>query len=236
MLETTEDLNTITVNVTNRSGGSIGLKMAAPLIPFNVEASITSPITCQVPTATVSVSSPVGIEFQYSLTGEAPWQSSPSFAGLAEGEYKITARQISTGCESTSNMITVTKDVICADLSLTKTVNNATPNVGENLTFTLTVKNNGPQATIGVKVEDILPAGLTLSSYKTLVNDVETAGITYDAVSGLWDISSLTINNNDIIKLETTVTVGPNCGTISNTAEIITSSVEDTDSTPGNGN
>ena len=47
-----------------------------------------------------------------------------------------------------------------ADLSITKSVDNATPNVGDNVTFTIVGTNNGPETT-DVSITDTLPAGLT---------------------------------------------------------------------------
>src|SRR5262249_47594859 len=46
------------------------------------------------------------------------------------------------------------------DLHLFKTVDNDNPNVGDNVTFTITITNEGSGAASGVTVEDILPAGL----------------------------------------------------------------------------
>ncbi len=46
------------------------------------------------------------------------------------------------------------------DLSLTKTVDNATPDVGEDITFTITVSNAGPNDATGVRVRDLIPSGL----------------------------------------------------------------------------
>ena len=48
-----------------------------------------------------------------------------------------------------------------ADLAVTKTVSDATPNVGDQITFTVTLSNHGPDAATGVQVTDLLPAGLT---------------------------------------------------------------------------
>ncbi|TCZ75501.1 DUF11 domain-containing protein, partial [Paenibacillus albiflavus] len=47
-----------------------------------------------------------------------------------------------------------------ADLSITNTVNNATPNVGDTITITVTLTNNGPDSATGVVITDLLPAGL----------------------------------------------------------------------------
>src|SRR5207245_2658402 len=49
-----------------------------------------------------------------------------------------------------------------SDLQVTKTVNQASPNVGDTITFTVTLKNNGPNTATSVKVTDALPGGLTL--------------------------------------------------------------------------
>ena len=51
-----------------------------------------------------------------------------------------------------------------ADLAVTKTVSDATPNVGDQITFTVTLSNNGPNDATGVQVTDLLPAGLTFVS------------------------------------------------------------------------
>ncbi len=51
-----------------------------------------------------------------------------------------------------------------ADLNVTKTVDDATPNPGQAITYTLTVTNNGPAKATGVAVSDVLPTGVTFVS------------------------------------------------------------------------
>ncbi|NNF15146.1 MAG: DUF11 domain-containing protein, partial [Gammaproteobacteria bacterium] len=51
-----------------------------------------------------------------------------------------------------------------ADLSLTKVVDVANPNVGDNVTFTVTLTNDGPVNGTGITVADNLPSGFTLVS------------------------------------------------------------------------
>ncbi len=71
-----------------------------------------------------------------------------------------------------------------ADLSVTKTVNNSTPIVGQNATFTITVSNSGPSTATGVVTTDVLPAGLTF------VSDTASQG-SYNSTTGLWTIGTL---------------------------------------------
>ncbi|GGK37097.1 MULTISPECIES: Ig-like domain-containing protein [Flavobacteriaceae] len=51
-----------------------------------------------------------------------------------------------------------------ADIVLTKVVDNAKPNVGDIVTYTITVTNNGPSKVTNLVVTDTLPAGLTYAN------------------------------------------------------------------------
>jgi uncharacterized repeat protein (TIGR01451 family) len=74
-----------------------------------------------------------------------------------------------------------------ADLSVTNTVDNATPAEGGTVTYTVTVTNNGPVNATGVNITNVLPAGLIYSS-----DDAATSGDSYDSASGVWIVGSLT--------------------------------------------
>ncbi|QDV69471.1 Large cysteine-rich periplasmic protein omcB precursor [Rosistilla carotiformis] len=119
--------------------------------------------------------------------------------------------------------VTVTPQT--ADLSLAKTVNDASPNVGENVTFTLTVSNSGPNQATGVRVLDELPTGMTF------VSSSGSQGV-YDSGTGVWNVG--TISNSGTATLRIVATAG-NAGLNANSAEIIASDQLDPDSTPGNG-
>src|SRR4029450_5076815 len=63
-----------------------------------------------------------------------------------------------------NNSASATETPQRADLALVKTVDNATPNVGDTIAFTVTLTNNGPDPATNVQVADLLPLGLTLVS------------------------------------------------------------------------
>jgi uncharacterized repeat protein (TIGR01451 family) len=83
-----------------------------------------------------------------------------------------------------------------ADLALKKTVNNATPNPGDTVTFTITLTNNGPDPATHVTVKDAMPAGLTL------VSAAPSLG-TYAA--GIWTVG--TVNPGALLTLTLTARV-----------------------------
>ncbi|MEM6892933.1 MAG: gliding motility-associated C-terminal domain-containing protein [Bacteroidota bacterium] len=118
----------------------------------------------------------------------------------------------------------LTRPRILTDISLTKTVDNINPSVGSNITFTITVRNDGPNAATGLVIEDILASGYTF------VGDLPSAG-TYNNVTGAWDLASLA--NGATATLEITATVLPT-GEYANTAELIALDTFDPDSTPDN--
>jgi uncharacterized repeat protein (TIGR01451 family) len=115
-----------------------------------------------------------------------------------------------------------------ADLSLTKTVSNANPASGSNIFYTLTVTNAAASnlTATGVTVLDILPAGTTF---------VSASGTgSYASGTGIWTVGTLAPGASASINITANVN-GTSGATIINGAEIRTSSVVDSDSTPNNG-
>ncbi len=111
-----------------------------------------------------------------------------------------------------------------ADLSLEKTVSTSTPNVGSQVTFTLTVRNAGPDAASNVVVADPLPSGLSLVSFDPSVGS-------FDPSTGTWTIATIAVGANATLELVATVDT---LNDKTNIAEITSSSQLDPDSTPGN--
>jgi uncharacterized repeat protein (TIGR01451 family) len=110
-----------------------------------------------------------------------------------------------------SNVATVTLTVTAeADLSVLKTVNNPTPNVGDQITFTVTLSDLGPSTATGVQLTDLLPAGLTFVS-------ATTSQGTYSFSTGSWDVGTVSPGAPQTLSITATV-VSPdaqtNTGTI----------------------
>ncbi|MDA1051088.1 MAG: hypothetical protein O3C40_11505 [Planctomycetota bacterium] len=110
------------------------------------------------------------------------------------------------------------------DLSVTKTVDIASPNVGDNVTFTVTVANAGPGNGTNITVRDVLPAGLTY------ISDTPSFG-TYDSGTGVWTVGSLASGDSETLVISASV---DSVGIKSNTAEVTAVDQPDIDSTPNN--
>ncbi len=111
-----------------------------------------------------------------------------------------------------------------ADLSLTKNVDRAGIEVNSNATFTIEVKNDGPEPTTNVTVKDVLPGGLDI------VSATPTRG-TYAQANGIWTIGNMAVGDTVSIALLITAT---SPGSFTNTAEVASSDVHDPDSRPNN--
>src|SRR5262249_1579003 len=85
-----------------------------------------------------------------------------------------------------------------ADLLITKTINNPTPNVGDIITFTITLTNQGPGTATNVTVADLLPSGLGFVSAT-----VSQGG--YDSAGGLWTVGSVGAGAAPTLQIRATV-------------------------------
>ena len=85
-----------------------------------------------------------------------------------------------------------------ADIAVAKSVSDPTPAVGTNVTFTITVHNNGPDPTTALQVTDLVPAGLTF------VSATPSQG-TYTAGTGVWDIGVLASGATATLQITVTV-------------------------------
>ncbi|MCI2230254.1 DUF11 domain-containing protein [Polaribacter sp. MSW13] len=160
------------------------------------------------------------------FVGEVPNKPEEgSFINIVSNTQDQVDKNLSADDLSESFTITAKK----IDLRLIKEVDKSVVKIGNEITFTLTLKNYGPQGATGVQVEDKLPAGLTFSS------SVLAANTTYTPGTGIWDLSGRTIASGESILLK--IKAIANTKNIQlNTAEIIKTEQKDVNSTPNNGN
>ncbi|ANB18193.1 Hypothetical protein I596_2181 [Dokdonella koreensis DS-123] len=127
-------------------------------------------------------------------------------ASAANGDNTATASGGGDpGCPAAARCVgTVVVPVTpVADIAVLKTVDNATPNVGEQVTFTITATNLGPSDATGVAITDSLPFGMSL------VSATPSAG-TFDAASGLWTIGNLPNGTSQTLTLTVSIDIaGP---------------------------
>ena len=120
-------------------------------------------------------------------------------------------------------MVGYTLNAQTSDLSITKTVSDSSPNVGDRITFRITLINSGPDQATGVAVRDVVPSGY--GAITNISNGGATTGNNID-----W--TDLIILPNSIpVELTLNVTVLPT-GDYNNRAEIIASDSVDPDSDP----
>jgi uncharacterized repeat protein (TIGR01451 family) len=114
-------------------------------------------------------------------------------------------------------------DLSKADLSIIKTDNKDPVSPGDFLTYTLNITNHGPHIAEDVCVTDDLPSCLIFNSASPSPTDIN--GSIYR-----WYLDSLSVGQSEIIIINVTVN-SSFVGTISNTAEVISST---RDLKPGN--
>ena len=143
--------------------------------------------------------------------------------GLNPGNYNVNAvhpedflyKEISNKTKFKINPV--------ADLAIVKEVSNKTPNLGDTITWTLKVTNNGPNDATGVYVTDSLPAGLIY---------VDCDG-NYNVNTRVWTIGDLAVGRTAVLNIRTIVNVSNT--TILNVATV-DSSTYDPDKTNNKAN
>jgi len=113
-----------------------------------------------------------------------------------------------SGSGSRICLMTALAPVKEADIGVLKTVDTFTPRLGDVITFTIAVVNNGPADATSVQVTDNLPTNFNYLSHTTSQG-------TYLPVTGVWDVGSLTNGATATLKITVIVVT---TGTITNTA------------------
>ncbi|XVJ65316.1 MAG: T9SS type B sorting domain-containing protein [Lacibacter sp.] len=96
-------------------------------LPPTPVATVNQP-TCALPSGNLTISSPTGTGFEYSLNG-INYQTSTSFSNLAQGTYSLTVRNNSTGCVSSPSNVTINPPPAVPSLPTISTITHPTCNI-----------------------------------------------------------------------------------------------------------
>ncbi|MCF6182500.1 Ig-like domain-containing protein [Lutibacter sp.] len=154
-------------------------------------------------------------------TGEITYTPNLNFSGTDTFEYSVCDNE--GACDTGIVAITIIEDM--SDLSMVKTVDNITPNVGENIEFTITLSNDGPNDATGVSVIDQLTSGYSFISYTASLGD-------YDSTTGIWNVGIVGNGANETLTIRAMVNAS---GDYTNIAEVYSANQADPNSIPGNG-
>ncbi len=129
------------------------------------------------------------------------------------------------GIASEDDQDDVTLGGVQIDLAVTnRVVGTTTPDLGDDVTFRVTLTNEGASTASGVTLKNVLPPGLTF------VSSNPGAG-SYDEDTGIWTVGEVAMGQTIVLDLVATATApGPQ----STTAQVQTAGEPDVDSTPGN--
>lgn len=175
-------------------------------------------------TATPSVAPQNGV-LTLNFDGTFSYIPTVGFVGTDLFQYEVCDNAIPKLCSKAIVTLTVTAPVnTVSDLSLTVTSNLKKVIVGDLVTYTLTLKNDGQTAATGVSVKDMMPMGVQFV-------DAISSGGTYNNLTGIWNIGNVSGLQTVILNI-TVKTLGQ--GTFFNRVEILTMDGTDPDSKVGN--
>ncbi|MFZ2620981.1 MAG: immunoglobulin-like domain-containing protein [Minisyncoccia bacterium] len=109
-----------------------------------------------------------------------------------------------------------------SNIAVTKTVDKPTASVGDTVTYSISVVNNGPDNATGVSIKDILPNSLDFVSASSSIG-------TYSTTTSTWTVGDLANGSSTALILVSTIHAGFEGQKITNTATA-SSTQSDTDS------
>jgi len=218
----------------NVSTGNFGLagNTISTTTPFKVPASNTVTIVVK-----GTLAGPLTAGQQIVNTAYGEWTSLPGDPGQITPNNPNAYERTGSGSTSlgqlnnyhASGATTITPN--SADLAVVKTVSDAAPNVGDTITFTVTVTNIGPNTAHNVKLTDSFPVSPEL----TYVSASPGQGA-YDAGTGIWTVGTVGVGAVKTLTITATVnapaTPGALPATLTNRATV--TGVDEPDPNPGN--
>ncbi|MDW8239500.1 MAG: tandem-95 repeat protein [Acidobacteriota bacterium] len=190
-------------------------------VTINVLANDTDVDGVLVPASVTIVSGPAhGTVSVNPVTGQITYTPNPNFYGTDTFVYRVCDNE--GACDTATVQVTVTQ--LPADLVVTKVVDNPAPDLGETITYTITVTNLGPGFASGVEVTERLPSGVTFIS-------AEASQGSYDQTTHVWLVGRLANGESAVLRITVRVNLNATSATITNT---VVASANQPDPAPAN--
>ncbi len=151
------------------------------------------------------------------VSGDGTGNVTVNFGGIDAGIYDVCVTP-TNDCGTAQECcvcIELTDCIPPYDLRLGKTVDQAQATVGSNVTFTITVYNEGSNAVTGATVTDVLPSGLLY-----ITDDANGA---YSSSTGIWTIGNMAAGDSATLNLTVQIT---DVGVITNEASVTINETE----------
>jgi uncharacterized repeat protein (TIGR01451 family) len=202
--------------------GASGITLGAPLPTITLSGANPLTVDCQ----TQGSFADPGATASDGCGGSVAVTPSGTVDVNTPGTYTVTYN--ATDGTNAATPVTRTVTVLpVADLSVTPISPPSTVMTASNLTYTLVVKNNGPQDAQGVALTDLLPAGTSFASATATAGTLTTPK---KGSSGTvtWNMGTATLAQNGSVTLTLVVKVSAKAGaTLTNTASVSSSSSND---------
>jgi len=112
------------------------------------------------------------------------------------------------GCSSACQLENPSKQ---ADLAVSKIVDHSNPNEGDQINYTISLLNNGPNEAVSAMVSDLLPPFLTFYSASSSLGSFASS-------TGIWNVGNLASGASATLQISALVNSGAAGQTIINTA------------------
>jgi uncharacterized repeat protein (TIGR01451 family) len=202
------DATSVEVNDTWPAGYTLGT--ITPASPTCKVSPTPLPVTIRCELGTIASGASKVVTIAYTVPASTP-------AGTQTNEALVLSSGV-TDPNGTNNSASDTNTVATsADLSITKGDSPDPVTAGTDLTYTITVRNDGPSDAQSVSLADILPAGLSGATYCTGAACDPATG---SAWSSPLSLGTLPAGQSTTVKVRAQVDPATAAGTITNTATV----------------
>lgn len=218
-----------TITINNAGSASASGIVINDVLPANLSyVSDTSGITPAISGNTYSWAYPSSLGVGGTISFDLVVKAASSLSSISSLANVVSVSTEDEEGNTTNNTATDTDAVLAVDLEVTKSFSPSAPLEGGLVTYDVVVINNGPITATNVKLTDLMPSGITYSSYSV---SSSPSGQSYAYATGLWTIGTLGDGMSATLKLVGRINLGTDEDTIVNTASGLTSDFVDYDTT-----